>query len=225
MFFPDASEGLKKIRTAVIFELVATVFAVITGVMAIIAAMQMQQAGTDTMPAEAISPVAIITLIASLGIIVFSLISFFMELSGLKLAANDDSNFKTARTLIFAAIIFSVIAGFMQSLQGGSLFSQLSQILSNCVSMYVIYLVCKGASNLLTKCGKTELASKGPSAAMVIICARLVNTIAQSASALIGNNETVDMISGILVTVAGIAEIIGIFIYIRFLSSASDAIA
>ncbi|MDO4415915.1 MAG: hypothetical protein Q4C20_12715 [Erysipelotrichaceae bacterium] len=226
MFYHDASEGLKKIRTAVIFELVATIFAIITGVIAIFAAMQLQETGANTLPAEAISPLAIVTLVASLAVMIFSLISFFMELSGLKMAANDDSNFQTARTLIFAAIITSVIAGVLQSFQGGgSTFSELSNIISNAVSMFVVYFVCKGASNLLNNIGHTVLARKGNTAATIIIVARLISTIAEAAVTFLGNNETVDMICAFILVGAGIAEIAGIFIYIRFLSDSSNALA
>ena len=221
MKFPGAYEGIKKIRRAQILDIISGVLALVLAVIAIVAAFG-EDSGkvSDEFLAAAALAVAVLTIV----ILILGLCSFFIELSGLGKAANDEENFKKARMVIFVAILASLIASILSSFHIGSdMITELASIISKCSSIIVVTYVCAGAGNLLEELGKPELAEQGKKVASIIAIAFLLSTIADAIPTFLGKNDITDLINGICSLIATVLSLIGTFSYIGFLKRTTNA--
>lgn len=215
MNFPNAQAGIKKIFTAEILKLIATVcsaFAVAFGYLMTKTVDVEGNVATEGGLLASFGGFAILGLAA----LVLMIIAFIFNLIGVTKASKDEPAFKIVLYLILAGIAVSIISGFIPNETVKSIFQVISDVLGLAVTIFII----QGIRNLAVKVGNTAVDNKGMSIYKIIIAiyvliiiARIVSLIAATAAA---------VVAGVFAIVSAILYIVVYIIYLSFLKQAKD---
>ena len=141
MKFPNASQGVKKLFTSEILNIIAGFLLFIGAIGAAIAAAgAMSAANQDSLTVgqtAALLGGGAITAVFMFGGLVISIIAYIMMIVGLNNARKDDSNFNTAFIFVFVSLILSVISSFIPGVFG-QLLSSISQLATMFITVYII---------------------------------------------------------------------------------------
>ena len=160
MKFPNASQGVKKLFTSEILNIIAGFLLFIGAIGAAIAAAgAMSAANQDSLTGgqtAALLGGGASTAICMFGGLVISIIAYIMMIVGLNNARKDDSNFNTAFIFVFVSLILSVISSFIPGV-----FGQILSSISQLATMFVTVFIILGIRSLAIQLGNQQVENKG----------------------------------------------------------------
>ncbi len=212
MKFQNAYEGVKKIFTAEILSLIASVCTTIVMVLTVVGVIA---ASNDSAGGAAAALGGVVVL--SLGAMVLAVISFIFQLIGVSKASHDEPAFKIVLYIIFAGIALSVIGG-------NATVKNITTILSSAVNLAVTVFIIQGIKNLAARLNNDEVINKGDTIFKIIIASYALIIIAQIVAA-IAQNGTGAIIALVFILIAGILSIVQYILYIIYLNKAKQMLA
>ena len=216
MRFPNAASGVKKLFTAQILGLIASVATIIGLIFLIFTA-----AAADANAQGGAVAAGLGTIILMGASAVLILIGSIMTLVGIIQASKDEGAFKTALIAIIVSLVAAVIAGIFSS---NGLVQSICQIIQNVMSLAVTLFVINGVTNLAEKLNNTEVWSKGRNLLKVIVCIYALSLIASFISLIFGG-IFVSMTAAILSLIAAILNVISYFLYLSLLNKGKKMLA
>ena len=216
MRFPNAASGVKKLFTAQILGLIASVATIIGLIFLIFTA-----AAADANAQGGAVAAGLGTIILMGASAVLILIGSIMTLVGIIQASKDEGAFKTALIAIIVSLVAAVIAGIFSS---NGLVQSICQIIQNVMSLAVTLFVINGVTNLAEKMNNTEVWSKGRNLLKVIVCIYALSLIASFISLIFGG-IFVSMTAAILSLIAAILNVISYFLYLSLLNKGKKMLA
>lgn len=150
MRFPNALEGMKKIRTSTILSLCLAVLA------ALIFFCSMTQS-------EDVLPLLLIIVLAAL---VLSITAIILELVGVSRAARDMDSFSSARTALIVGLVISVVSGFFSQ---DSVLRSVMSLLNSVCSIFATMLILQATVDLAKVSQRPDVAERGQSMLRVVI--------------------------------------------------------
>ena len=150
MRFPNALEGMKKIRTSTILSLCLAVLA------ALIFFCSMTQS-------EDVLPLLLIIVLAAL---VLSITGIILELVGVSRAARDMDSFSSARTALIVGLVISVVSGFFSQ---DSVLRSVMSLLNSVCSIFATMLILQATVDLAKVSQRSDVAERGQSMLRVVI--------------------------------------------------------
>ena len=216
MRFPNATSGVKKIFTAQILGLIASVAMIIGLIFLIVTA-----AAADANAQGGAVAAGIGTIILLAGAAVLVMIGSIMTLVGVIQASRDEGAFKTALIAIIISLVAAVIAAIFSS---SGVVQSICQIIQNVMSLAATLFVINGVTNLAEKLNNTEVWSKGRNLLKVIVCIYALSLIASFISLIFGG-IFVSMTAAILSLIAAILNVISYFLYLSLLNKGKKMLA
>ena len=216
MRFPNAASGVKKIFTAQILGLIASVAMIIGLIFLIFTA-----AAADANAQGGAVAAGLGTIILMGASAVLILIGSIMTLVGIIQASKDEGAFKTALIAIIVSLVAAVIAGIFSS---NGLVQSICQIIQNVMNLAVTLFVINGVTNLAEKLNNTEVWSKGRNLLKVIVCIYALSLIASFISLIFGG-IFVSMTAAILSLIAAVLDVISYFLYLSLLNKGKKMLA
>ena len=150
MRFPNALEGMKKIRTSTILSLCLALLA------ALIFFCSMTQS-------EDVLPLLLIIVLAAL---VLSITGIILELVGVSRAARDMDSFSSARTALIVGLVISVASGFFSQ---DSVLRSVMSLLNSVCSIFATMLILQATVDLAKVSQRPDVAERGQSMLRVVI--------------------------------------------------------
>ena len=150
MRFPNALEGMKKIRTSTILSLCLAVLA------ALIFFCSMTQS-------EDVLPLLLIIVLAAL---VLSITGIILDLVGVSRAARDMDSFSSARTALIVGLVISVVSGFFSQ---DSVLRSVMSLLNSVCSIFATMLILQATVDLAKVSQRPDVAERGQSMLRVVI--------------------------------------------------------
>ena len=216
MKFQNAYEGVKKIFTAEILSLIASVCTTIEMVLTVVG---VSAASNDSAGGTVAALGGVVVL--GLGAMVLAVISFIFQLIGVNKASHDEPAFKIVLYIIFAGIALSVIGG---AFSGNATVKNITTILSSAVNLAVTVFIIQGIKNLAARLNNDEVINKGDTIFKIIIASYALIIIAQIVAA-IAQNGTGAIIALVFILIAGILSIVQYILYIIYLNKAKQMLA
>ena len=216
MRFPNAASGVKKLFTAQILGLIASVATIIGLIFLIFTA-----AAADANAQGGAVAAGLGTIILMGASAVLILIGSIMTLVGIIQASKDEGAFKTALIAIIVSLVAAVIAGIFSS---NGLVQSICQIIQNVMNLAVTLFVINGVTNLAEKMNNTEVWSKGRNLLKVIVRIYALSLIASFISLIFGG-IFMSVTAAILALVAAILDVISYFLYLSLLNKGKKMLA
>lgn len=216
MRFPNAASGVKKLFTAQILGLIASVATIIGLIFLIFTA-----AAADANAQGGAVAAGLGTIILMGASAVLILIGSIMTLVGIIQASKDEGAFKTALIAIIVSLVAAVIAGIFSS---NGLVQSICQIIQNVMNLAVTLFVINGVTNLAEKMNNTEVWSKGRNLLKVIVCIYALSLIASFISLIFGG-IFMSVTAAILALVAAVLDVISYFLYLSLLNKGKKMLA
>lgn len=216
MTFPNAAKGVKKLFTAEVLTLIASI-ATIIGIILLIVTGAAAQANSEGGAAAA----GIGTIVLMAASAVLALIAAIMSLVGIIQAAKDEGAFKTALFAVVISVIAAIVSAIFSS--NGTVQS-ICQIVQNIMSIAVTVFVISGVCNLADKLNNDEVAQKGRNILKIIVCVYALALIATIISLVFGGTFA-SVTAAIIALVAAILNVIGYFLYLSLLSKGKNMLA
>ena len=209
MRFPNAYNGIKKLFTAEILDIVVAVIGIIAGGVLVAT---VGKGTIDEADAAGVLGAGFLGVIA--GIV--AIVSFILQLLGLSQASKDEKYFKDALIAALAGIIVSIL---QSSFAKNALLSGIFSAISTVCSLLITVMVVNGIISLARKIGDTEVERKGKNIFKILILVYVLTAIAELLSAIFGKKD-VSSLAGMLTVVAGIFAVLSAIFYISLLSKA-----
>lgn len=216
MRFPNAASGVKKLFTAQILGLIASVATIIGLIFLIFTA-----AAADANAQGGAVAAGLGTIILMGASAVLILIGSIMTLVGIIQASRDEGAFKTALIAIIVSLVAAVIAGIFSS---NGLVQSICQIIQNVMNLAVTLFVINGVTNLAEKMNNTEVWSKGRNLLKVIVCIYALSLIASFISLIFGG-IFMSVTAAILALIAAVLDVISYFLYLSLLNKGKKMLA
>lgn len=216
MKFPNAAKGVKKLFTAQVLSLIASI-ATIIGIILLIVTGVAAKANSEGGTAAA--GIGTIVLMAAAAVLV--LIAAIMSLVGIIQAAKDEGSFKTALFAIAISLVAAIVAAIFSS--NGTVQS-ICQVVQNIMSIAVTVFVITGVSNLADKLNNAEVSQKGRNLLKIIVCIYVLALIATIISLIFGGTFA-SVTAAILALVAAVLNVVGYFLYLSLLSKGKNMLA
>ena len=212
MQFPNAYTGVKKIFTAEILSIIATVLVLIAAV----AAVGVAYAGeaSDSSGGGAVA----LVLVCTIAFLIISIISFFMNLSGLRTASQDEPNFQTALIFAVVSIVATVISNVITSSEA---LTGILDILSDVATVLATYFVIRGIMALAEKLNNQEVAGKGNTVIILVFAAFALSLI----SSILGTYVLAETPAAVLSLISLIFSLVQYIVYLVFLSNGKKMLA
>ncbi|MER2080152.1 MAG: hypothetical protein ABS876_01360 [Ruminococcus sp.] len=222
MTFPNGADGVKKIFTAEILGLIASVCFFITAILTIttVAAAVGASGGSDAAAVGAVASGAGVVVL-SLGGLVLSIISFILSLVGINKASKDEPSFKMALYAIFAGIALAVLAGVFS---GNSVVNGIIQALQVIAEVVVTLYVIQGIRVFAQKLNNAEVDKKGETLFKIIMVVLALEFIARIIVAIFGGSAA-SVTAGIFALVAVVLSIVQYILYLSLLAKAKKMLA
>ena len=224
MKFPNAAKGMKKIFTAEILTLLASIFLVVATCL-IVFGYAAGMAGTETGSDDGILLAGgsfLIALIFMIAWLVLAVIAFIMNLVGVINASHDEQNFKSALIFLIIGIVSAILSGVFAN-SNGTLSSMLYS-LSSLMNIFVTIFVIAGGVKLADRLNRGDVSAKGSNILKIIVVVAVLSLIASLIATIMGG-MIASVTAGVLAIVALILNIIQYFMYLSFLNQAKKMLA
>lgn len=223
MRFPNAFQGVKKLFTAEILNIIAwfcMCIAAVAGIVAVAGAAPSANGAslTDAQAATALGG-GIGAVIFLVAYFVLALISFILTIIGLAKARKDDANFNIAFIFLFVNIALTFIGTLVTGTFGGVLIA-----FGNIASLVMFIYTVLGIRSLAEQLNNEQVASKGKTILTILVCVYVLSFIARLVSAFTVTAVTTT-ISGILAIVSIVLSIVGYIIFLTYLAQAKKMLA
>ncbi len=214
MKFPNALNGVKKIRTSEILSLIVSLLGGVGG------ALVLTSIGSAKTAEQAIANGGgaligggIVAAIAG----ILGIISFILQLVGLNAAGKDEKNFRQGFILALVGIVVSVLQTAFAS---NNLLSSAFELISSVITPIITYLVINGIINLARKLGNDAMVARGMKLFKFIIVGYAISIIIKLIETIFTNNATMQTVVGVLAIVAAVISIIVLVTYLKYLGRA-----
>lgn len=217
MKFPHAAKGVKKIYSAQILSLIATVF---TGIVSVFAVFALAAITAENDTATFISGGA--TMVLGLAAVVLMVVGGIINIVGYIQAAMDEQGFKRAIVCTIIGIVLAVVSSFFTNLTGflgwlGTALYALSQIFN----LLVVFFSISGLMNLSAKCHREDMVVKGTNILKVIEAIYILYILALIITRVFRENAFNTTLAVILTVAAIILSVVQYFLYLSYLGKAS----
>ncbi|HCA04852.1 MAG TPA: hypothetical protein DEO32_03020 [Ruminococcaceae bacterium] len=215
MKLENAYQGVKKIFTAEILALIATICSTIV-LLFTVTTIASVNAKSAAGAAASLGGLTIFGLAAG----VLAIIGFIFQILGINAASKDEPSFKTALYLIIAGIIVAVVGAFFNNQIVKTVFTAASDIISLFITITIINGVCK----LAERVGNTDVQQKGVNILKLIIAMYVIIIIARIISAIFTGTGGA-AVAGVFIVIAGVISIVQYVLYLMFLKKGRDMLA
>lgn len=214
MRFPSAFSGVKKIFTAEILRLIASVIGVITYVLLLVAISAKTADGAFTSGGA--------SLILGIVTMIIGLVAFIINLVGIIQAMKDEGSFKVA--LIF--VIIDVIAGILQGIfTSNQTVTSIFNVVQTLSTLLVMIFIIRGIQNLAVRLGNENVLNNGKTILTLIIVVQILALIAAIIATIFKASDAANYTAGILMIVSAAIEVVTTIMYLVFLGKAKNMLA
>lgn len=216
MRFPNAFDGVSKIRTSQILAVVATALLFISAILGL-AMIPLSSGGPGN---------ALYALLAAFGFVamaagIISIIALIINIIGINRASKDEPIFKTALIAVVVNILLSGIGSAAG--ENGSTLSDLMSILSSVAQVITCILIIRGIISLADQLGDGEMVERGNTTRNLVLCLFAVSLVLKAVSDFfIRGSGTA---SSILTLVAAILSLVQFIVYLSYLTRAKNMLA
>lgn len=216
MSFPNGYEGVKKLFTSEILNLIGGFCLLISGCFSVAMLAEMSEgaeAGTGVVGIG-----TIVFLVAS-GVV--SLIAYIFKLIGLKKAGDDEPNFRTAFILAIFGLVVTLAATIIGAINSESgVAMNASRVFGSVINIAITVLVIAGVANVAHALNKPKIINAGSKLLTIIVVMYTISIIAALIPIFFGTGETTSTISGILAIVSAVFSIIAYIVFLVYLGKA-----
>ncbi len=210
MNFPNAYKGVKKIFTAEIISLVCSLCAGVLSVMT-----------ENKTPETAGLPLSGAVVFGGIVLLVLTLVSGIMNLSGLKTAADDEENFNKGFTMAVISLAVTVVAVILKALNiENKMISDLMDVVTNIADTAVTFYIVQGIINLAGKLNNKDMVGRGKKVftifAITVIGAAAINLVAK----MVAKDSPAFAVTAIIALVVAVLSLVGYIAYLRYLDNA-----
>ena len=214
MKFPNAHNGVKKVYTAEILSLIASITFVVAAVFAVVIALNVKNSDAETAIEKIAGVYAGLAVFSIIGSIL-ALVAFVLNLAGINSAKKDDGAFKTALIFALAGVVTALISTFFSK---NETVSSLTVIISNLLEMLVAYYVVQGIINLAGKLKKSDMIEQGIKVHLYLTIAYCVPIVVGFVSVIL--LKKANLAANILSLISAVLTLFVYFIYLRYLKKA-----
>ncbi len=217
MKFPNVADGVKKIYTAEILSLIASIcgfVALVLGIFAIASA-----ALADSFVGVLAGGIGAAVL--GIAVLVLLLISFILGIVGVNRASKDEDEsgkhyFKLAFYMIIGAIVLSLVSGALSS---NATVRAFIDAISSGIQLATTCLIIYGIRDFAEKINDTELVAKAKNVITFLVASQVLAIITKALSDILKSTVTT-AISIVLAVASLIFSIIYYVLYLKLLSTA-----
>ncbi|MBR3299067.1 MAG: hypothetical protein IKI64_07675 [Clostridia bacterium] len=220
--FKNAYEGIKKIFTAEIIMLIASIVTFVGAIVTITAdSNAVKDALNNPNEASITAGVAILGIVA-IAFGICALVAFILNLVGLVKARKDDANFNTALMLTIAGIVVSILSSILSKNENVVSFLNTGVELAYLLAtMFIVY----GIVSLAKQLKNTPVETKGNRLLKIIVIVQGIGIGARLLGAIFTVAKLNPVIPGIIGIIAAILTVVYHLIYISLLSDAKKMLA
>lgn len=213
MRFPYAYEGIKRVFTGQILNLIAVACTILGGLVGGIGAV------AGSLATGLGGGVFLI------GSLVLSILSLIFILIGLHRASKDEAAFKPAFIMSLLSLILTVVLAIISVFDPTRVVNGISKLVSLVLGILVIAYVFKGIENLAVKMEREDMVSSGKKIMVLLWIAYGVSIFCSLLSLLFPYAAGLLGVLNILSFLASIAMIVGFILYLVHLSKAKNMLA
>lgn len=213
MNFPNAANGVKKIFTSQVLDIVSAIIFVIMAITSIVTVLSAVNENAGATVGFGLG-----SIVLALGGTVVAIVAAILMLVGVIKAGKDDQNFKTALAFIVLGIVAAVIGSCFQSSNVFvyNICSTISKIADLCTTCYIIM----GVISLAEQLGETAVAEKGKSLFKVILAVYVISILGMACYTVFYFNSAFAVIGGVILCISYIVSIVAYFLFISLLLKA-----
>lgn len=215
MRYPNAAKGIKKIYLAEILGILALVLAIVMAIMVAGSHVDTSISGEEAAQALQAANVGTPFVIVGVVMMLLTLVSYFMNLSGVVNASKDDEGFKRALWALLASIAFGVVAAILEN--SNAKVASWLKVPSTLFELVVTIYVLEGIGNLARNLGKNDIADLSKQCRTWMMCALVLSAAAEAFVALGTTGSALNTTSGIAASLLGIVAYV---VYLRVLNKA-----
>lgn len=208
--FKNAYEGVRKIYTAQIMALIATVLMLIGTVLGLTG----MKTGEATSAGEGLLVGGgALVLIAAILMIVGAI----MDILGVNRASKDEDAFKNALIALCVGILANILISAFSS---NPIVSSIGKAAATVTEMLASFFICTGIMNLAGRLGDGATQARGQSVRTLLLCIWAVAAVLNFLAALFVNDGTMQTILGVIAIAASLVSIVAYFLYLGLLRRA-----
>lgn len=221
MTFPNAFQGVKKIFTAEILNLIGSVCLIIGFILMIVL---VGAADTDNAGVGITSGIGFILFSAASGVL--AIIAMILKLVGLKRAGEDEARFQTGFVLAIFALILTIVSSFVTSLTGSNgIWDDLVRTIATLFELLVTMYIVTGIQSLAQKLEREDMVQKGRTYLILFLILYIIRMIVTVIPVFFGSNETMSQVASILSLIAAVFSLIIYILYLVLLGKAKKMLA
>ena len=204
----NARKGICRIYNAEILSIIAAIISIVATVLMTLFGIAIKSDGQSVNINDVIS---VITLIIG---IVIAIVAFFLNLTGIRRASEDEPAFSSALIALILQIVFSVLGSVLSK----NSIAEFLGIAESVCEILVTYFVICGCINLAKRLNKEDVATYGKETIRMIFIVWIAGIILDLIGGILGKGGTVgSIISAILGIAALVCMIITYIMYLRLL--------
>lgn len=212
MKYPNAFKGVKKLYTAQILSLIATIALLITAFAALfmVGAAEAEEPGIG---AASLGVAALFGLAAA----VLAIIAFILKIGGLNAGAKDEPLFKTALSFAVAGIVVNALNAVLTS----EIVQRLATTFAPVAEVLLIYYVVSAIRSLADKLGDSDMVQKAKGVITIVYVTFGVGILAQVLGQFVLTGKVADVVE----IVGYVLEIVEFVVYLSYLAKAKKMLS
>lgn len=212
MKYPNALNGLKKIYSAEILNLIVGILMLVMSVFGLMAF-------DESLPKEQAEQYVLITGILLTASFIIMAIAYIMTFVGVKKAAKDEPVFKNAFTWILVGLVLSLGTSILSNFVSVEKFERYINLGNRLASILVTVYIIIGVTTLAERIGDHEQVRRGSRLQNIIIFEYAISAVLELLSKFESQKvpETIMEICGV---VAAVLMVIAYFTFLKLLSRA-----
>ena len=213
MTYPNAYNGVKKIHTAQVLNLIASILGFAVAIFSIVSLVSLASSNGNPLA------FAIIAIVVGLIAAVLAIVGYILQIVGLKNASHDDSSFYTAFVFAIIGLILVVLSSIFSILNVANGFGDdIATIFTKFSSIIICAFVTIGVRNLAVKLEQNAMADSAKRVAILQAVILALAIVANIVAIFTGNAATV--VSGVLALIAAVLTVVFSIVYLVFLGKA-----
>ena len=212
MKYPNAFKGVKKLYTAQILSLIATIALLITAFAALfmVGAAEAEELGIG---AASLGVAALFGLAAA----VLAIIALIMKIIGLNAGAKDEPLFKTALSFAVAGIVVNALNAVLTS----EIIQRIASTFAPVAEVLLIYYVVSAIRSLADKLGDSDMVQRAKGVITIVYVTFCVGILAQVLGQFVLTGKVADVVE----IVGYVLEIVEFVVYLSYLAKAKKMLA
>ena len=213
MTYPNAYNGVKKIHTAQVLNLIASILGFAVAIFSIVSLVSLASSNGNPLA------FAIIAIVVGLIAAVLAIVGYILQIVGLKNASHDDSSFYTAFVFAIIGLVLVVLSSIFSILNVANGFGDdIATIFTKFSSIIICAFVTIGVRNLAVKLEQNAMADSAKRVAILQAVILALAIVANIVAIFTGNAATV--VSGVLALIAAVLTVVFSIVYLVFLGKA-----